>query len=163
MGEKNSTQIVTLEKPTVIRCLAGGYPKPYVSWWRDTEMLPLKTARFEVNRDYSLVFNSVGLADLGPYVCQAYSGYGKPKSISVTLKAVGPVHTNDPLEQNYLQYIIDPSQVPIAAPPSYKPLRPLPRVESSTSAPAPPRNGKWTRLKYPRMDFKLIYFFFSAS
>lgn len=105
-------------------------------------MLPLKTARYEVNRDYSLVFNSVELADLGPYVCQAYSGFGKPKSISVTLKAVGPVQTDDPELQPYLQYVLDPSQVPTAAPPAYKPLRPLPPTQPPTPEPAPPRNGK---------------------
>lgn len=133
VGDENSTQIVTLGQPTKIRCLAGGYPKPYVSWWRDTEMLPLKTARFEVARDYSLTFERVELSDLGPYVCQAYSGVGRPKSITTTLKAVGPVHVRDPEDEKYQQYLVDPAELPSARPaapvdtyrPTYPP-RPTP-------------------------------------
>lgn len=112
IGDENSTQIVTLGQPTKIRCLAGGYPKPYISWWRHTEMLPLKTARFEVNRDYSLSFDRVELRDLGPYVCQAYSGVGRPASITITLKAVGPVHVRDPEDEQYQQYLVDPAELP---------------------------------------------------
>lgn len=128
IADENSTQIVTLGQPTKIRCLAGGHPKPYVSWWRDTEMLPLKTAKYEQTRDYSLVFEQVELTDLGPYVCQAYSGFGRPKSITVTLKAVGPVHTRDPGDDKYLQYLVDPAEQPPTRPSTtYRPIyRPTP-------------------------------------
>lgn len=132
LGDENSTQIVTLGQPTKIRCLAGGYPKPHVRWWRNTEMLPLKTSRFEQSRDYSLEFGRVELSDLGPYVCQAYSGVGRPKSITVTLKAVGPVHVRDAEDEQYLQYLVDPVEVPVSA--GTRPVRPLP----PTRPPPPP-------------------------
>lgn len=95
--------------------MAGGYPRPIVSWWRGTEILPLRSTRFEVNRDYSLVFNQIQLTDLGQYICQAYSGEGKPVSVSIVLKSIGPVHANDENEEQYLKYII-------AAPPTLPPL-----------------------------------------
>lgn len=67
----------------------------------------MKSTRFEVNRDYSLVFNAIELSDLGPYICQAYSGLGKPVSMYVTLKAIGPVYANTPEDEPYLKYILD--------------------------------------------------------
>lgn len=130
---------MSINQPTVLRCLAGGHPKPYVSWWRDTEMLPLTSERFEQNRDYSLVFKQVELVDLGPYVCQAYSGVGKPKSMTVTLKTVGPIQSRTPEEDPYLQYVLDPADVHTERPVVYRPIQPRP---PTTHAPAPPRNGK---------------------
>lgn len=118
-GEANSTKLVELNQPAVVRCLAGGYPKPIVSWWRGTEILPLRSTRFEVNRDYSLVFNKIGLIDLGPYICQAYSGEGKPVSVSIVLKAIGPAHANDENEEQYLKYIIDAPTLPVTQAPIY--------------------------------------------
>lgn len=132
---------MNINQPTIIRCLAGGFPKPYVSWWRETEMLPLKTARFEVTRDYSLSFTRVELTDLGPYVCQAYSGFGKPKSISVTLKAIGPIVADNAENQKYLQYVLDPSEIPTVAPPVYRPIQPRPTAPP-TQPPTLPRNGE---------------------
>lgn len=108
MGDANATAIVTLAQPATIRCLAGGYPRPHVTWWRGTEMLPLKSTHYEVNRDNSLVISTVELSDLGPYTCQAYSGYGKALSIYVTLKAYGPVQIQNPDDEKYLKYIIQP-------------------------------------------------------
>lgn len=118
-GEANTTKLVELNKPATVRCLAGGYPKPIVSWWRGTEILPLRSTRFEVNRDYSLVFNQIGLIDLGPYICQAYSGEGKPVSVSIVLKAIGPAHANDENEEQYLKYIIDAPTLPVTQAPLF--------------------------------------------
>lgn len=128
MGDANSTKIVELKQPAVVRCLAGGYPKPIVSWWRGTDILPLRSSRFEVNRDYSLVFNQIELTDLGPYICQAYSGEGKPVSVTVLLKARGPVHANDANEEQYLKYIIEAPASPVTqAPPIFYPIITTPR------------------------------------
>lgn len=140
VGEANSTKIVNLKQSASIRCLAGGYPKPYVSWWKGSDLLPLKSDRYEVNRDYSLVFNQVELSDLGPYICHAYSGKGKPVSIYVTLKAYGPIQVATKEEEPYLQYIVSPTDVAVPTPPSYpyRPpiVRPLPRVpEQPTDVP----------------------------
>ncbi|XP_055695924.1 papilin isoform X3 [Lutzomyia longipalpis] len=132
LGEPNSTQIVTLNQPATLRCLAGGYPKPYVSWWRDTELLPLNSSRFEQKRDNSLAFTKVDLTDLGKYTCQAYTGRGKPVSVFTTLLAVGPVHVSNEEDEKYLQYVIDPpvQTTTIRTRPEY-PYRPAP--------PPPPR------------------------
>lgn len=89
-------------------------------------MLPLKSTRFEVNRDNSIEFNSVALSDLGPYICQAYSGQGRPVSMYVTLLGVGPARAEAPEDEQYLQYVVNaPSLQPT---PSY--YRPTPAVES---------------------------------
>lgn len=138
MGSPNTTQMVTLDKPATLRCLAGAYPKPFVSWWRNTEMIPLNTARFTQNRDHSLVFNQVEISDLGPYVCQAYSGSGKPVSISIILKTYGPIQMNEDDEAHYRQYVLErydepePQPIPVDIPVPTRPTRPPPI----------PRNGE---------------------
>lgn len=129
MGEKNSTQIVSLTQPAALRCLAGGTPKPFVSWWHGDKMIPLNTERYQVTRDFSLELSKVELSDLGPYVCQAYAG-GKPVSISITLKTYGPVSITEPEEEQYRQYVIDHrEEVPTRRPPTF---RPRPTVVPST-------------------------------
>lgn len=107
LGDANTTQLVNLGQPATVRCLAGGHPKPFVSWWKGTDLLPFKTTRFEVTKDFSLVFYNVELSDLGPYICQAWSGAGKPVSKYVTLNAVGPVHPTNDNDRQYLKYIVD--------------------------------------------------------
>lgn len=127
LGEANSSKIVEFNQPTTLRCLAGGFPKPAVTWWRGTNILPLKSTRFELNRDYSLVFNSVQLSDLGPYICQAYSGQGKPVSMYVTLLANGPARPETAEDEQYLQYVIpglQQPQQPIYPPNTYIPTPP---------------------------------------
>lgn len=94
-------------------------------------MMSLSSRRHEINRDYSLVFQRLELSDLGPYVCQAYSGEGKPVSMSVTLKAVGPVHVRNPEDEQYLKYLVSQPEVPTTPRPDrnypYRPFVP-PRV-----------------------------------
>lgn len=126
MGNTNSSKVVEINQPATIRCLAGGYPKPSITWWRGTDMLPLKSTRFEVNRDNSIEFNSVALSDLGPYICQAYSGQGRPVSMYVTLLAIGSVRAEVPEDEQYLQYMIPAS--PLQPTQSY--YRPTPPVET---------------------------------
>lgn len=76
-------------------------------------MLPYKTDRYEVTREFSLVFEKVELHDLGPYVCQAYNSIGKPVSIQITLKVRGPVHVRNEDDRKFLQYV---DSEPIKAP-----------------------------------------------
>lgn len=130
LGETNSSKIVEFNRPAALRCLAGGYPKPSVTWWKDTNILPLKTTHFEVNRDYSLVFNSIRLSDLGPYICQAYSGQGRPVSMYVTLMAIGSVQAETPEDEKYLQYVI-PAPPLQQTPNYYRPTPPPVEVEPS--------------------------------
>ncbi|XP_055618805.1 papilin isoform X1 [Toxorhynchites rutilus septentrionalis] len=129
VGPANDTQIAELNQPTSIRCPAGGFPKPIVTWWRETYMMPIKL----INRDYSLQFTRLRLADLGPYVCQAYSGAGKGISRTVTLKAYGPVPITDPVDEKYLRYIVH------ARPPTIPTYRPRPAV--THEPPTPPTHS----------------------
>ncbi|XP_058455699.1 papilin isoform X2 [Malaya genurostris] len=117
VGPMNDTQVVELNQPASIRCPAGGFPKPIVTWWRETFMMPIKL----INRDYSLQFTRVRLSDLGSYVCQAYSGAGKGISKTVTLKAYGPVHISDPVDEKYLRFIVHSRPAPV---PTYRPVLP---------------------------------------
>lgn len=99
-GEKNVTQIVQLNGPAVIRCPSGGYPRPHVSWWRNNKLFGLNGKRAEMDRDdFSLVFNAIQLSDLGQYTCEVYFK-GRPVTLRVTLKAVGPARalTNEDAE-----------------------------------------------------------------
>lgn len=112
--------------------MAGGFPKPTVTWWRGTDILPLKSTRFEVNRDYSLVFNDIALSDLGPYICQAYSGQGRPVSMYVTLMSIGSVRAETPEDEQYLQYVVPAPPLQPSDPHYYRPTQP-PQVEVEPS------------------------------
>lgn len=95
-------------------------------------MLPFSSARHEINRDFSLVFQRLELTDLGPYVCQAYSGEGKPVSMHVTLKAVGRVHVRNREDEEYLKYLVSTPEAPTTPRPDprypYRPVVKPPRV-----------------------------------
>jgi hypothetical protein len=65
-------------------------------------MLPPSSEQFEQRRDYSLLIRSVTLRNLGPYTCQAYNGYGRAASWTVTIQAVGPVYSGDSAYNEYL-------------------------------------------------------------
>lgn len=132
LGARNVTQIATLNQPSTLRCLAGGYPKPSVSWWKGQVMLPFESEQYRFGIDYSMRITRVGLSDLGEYTCQAYSTSGKPTASIVVLKAYGPVHTTSPYDREYLKYIITSPEVPTTPRPDprypYRPTRPPPRI-----------------------------------
>jgi hypothetical protein len=98
-------------------------------------MLPLSSEQFEQRRDYSLLIRSVTLRNLGPYTCQAYNGYGRAASWTVTVQAVGPVYSGG---SAYNEYLVPPPRRPetsdIGTPterPSYpyRPVRPSPQPQ----------------------------------
>ncbi|KAH8381906.1 hypothetical protein KR009_000904, partial [Drosophila setifemur] len=134
-GNKNVTQVVQLNRPAVIRCPAGGYPQPQVSWWRHNNRFGISGNRAAMARDYSLVFNSVQLSDLGLYICEVYNK-GRPVSLRVTLKTVGPARALTNEDAQYLQYVLDPITAPVTQRPSYPyyptrpPYVPSPRVNA---------------------------------
>lgn len=99
-------------------------------------MMPLKL----INRDFSLHFSRVRLTDLGPYVCQAYSGAGKGISRTVTLKVYGPVQFTDPVDEKYLRYVVQtrPTLAPTYRPhPVHYPHPTAPPAVVHTPAPPP--------------------------
>ncbi|KAJ9585100.1 hypothetical protein L9F63_020556, partial [Diploptera punctata] len=146
IGEDKTYVVVTLGAPTILQCYAVGWPPPTVTWWRGDRMLPLSSEQYEQRRDYSLLIRSVTLRNLGHYTCQAYNGYGRAASWTVTVQAVGPVYSGSPGDSVYNEFLIPspkkPDLIEIAPTrrPSY-PYRPfLPRPSPSPAAirPAPP-------------------------
>lgn len=138
LGEPNTTQIVKLNEPATVRCLAGGYPKPHVSWWRGNTLLPLLSEKYEVNRDYSLMIRGILLSDLGPYICEAYSGQEKPVAKVITIQAIGPVDPIHEEDRSYLPFVIGPVEAP-TTPRPYRPYPPYPRSTPPTEyVPSPP-------------------------
>lgn len=129
IGDSNSTVVSMISQPATLRCLAGGHPKPFVTWWRGDKILPLKDDRGEITRDYSLIINRVDITDLGPYVCQAYNSIGKPVSIQVTLKARGPVHARNEEDRRYMSYV---ESDPIAPPTTLRPQTPISSLSPRT-------------------------------
>lgn len=125
MGDRDFV-VVVLGGPLIIHCHAIGWPRPSVTWWRGERMLPLSSERFEQFRDYSLLIRRVSFRDLGPYTCQAYNGYGRPSSYTVTLQAVGPVYSTDVEEVEFRRYLIPAPQPDSRA------------VQAVTRAPATP-------------------------
>lgn len=104
--------MVALGAPLVLHCYAIGWPVPDVTWWRGNAMLPFSSGLFEQRRDFSLLIKSVTLTTLGPYVCQAYNGYGKAGSGTIIVQATGVVTSSSPEEQPFLQYLVNPPQKP---------------------------------------------------
>lgn len=136
VGDSNSTVVSAIGQPATLRCLAGGNPKPFVTWWRGDKILPLKDEKVEINRDYSLILNRIEISDLGPYVCQAYNSIGRPVSIQVTLKARGPVHARTEDDRKYLQYVESESE---SLPPTstFRPQTALPQTQPPRTRPPP--------------------------
>ncbi|XP_035225520.1 papilin-like isoform X3 [Stegodyphus dumicola] len=66
-------------------CNAVGWPKPTVTWWRETKMLPLSNRQYEQLANYSLLIRSVVYEDKGEYSCHAFNGIGSGSIYKVTL------------------------------------------------------------------------------
>jgi papilin len=127
LGDQNSTVVSTINYAATLRCAAGGFPKPFVTWWKGDQMIALKTENVEITRDYSIQISRVTISDLGPYVCQAYNSVGRPVSVQVTLKAYGPLHATNDEERRYLQY--EEHGAPVIPQTTYRPpTRPRPTI-----------------------------------
>ncbi|XP_069673465.1 papilin isoform X4 [Periplaneta americana] len=146
IGEDKTYVVVTLGAPTVLQCYAVGWPIPTVTWWRGERMLPFSSEQFEQRRDHSLLIRSVTLRNLGPYTCQAYNGYGRAASWTVTVQAVGPVYSSSPGDHSYNEYLVPPPKKPetlevspSTEKPSYpfRPVRPPPQPPRPRPQPQP--------------------------
>jgi hypothetical protein len=146
--ETEPDMIMSIGAPASVYCLAYGWPRPTVTWWRDMSMLPITSARIYQDSDYTLNIRTVSLTDLGPYTCQAYNGLGEAASYSVVMKAMGPVYPS-PEEQKYMRYVEDTPNAPITTTtvrPGYRPQRPPgwdynAPPPSTTASPDRPRAG----------------------
>ncbi|GIY07736.1 papilin [Caerostris darwini] len=72
-------------EPAELPCNAIGWPRPTVTWWRDTTMLPLSSRRYEQLSSYALLIRSVVYEDAGEYSCHAHNGIGSGAIFKVTL------------------------------------------------------------------------------
>ncbi|CAH1111392.1 unnamed protein product, partial [Psylliodes chrysocephalus] len=102
--------IVSLNGPATLNCYVLGYPFPAVTWWKDDSIIPFKNNEFEIRKDYSLLIHSVRLQNLGIYTCQAYNGFGKAASWSVTVKTRGPINFVNPLDRQYNKFVVYPEE-----------------------------------------------------
>ena len=68
--ETDKNVVMSLGAPATLFCLAYGWPKPTVTWWKGTKILPLSSDRLTQDDDFTLKLNEVSLSDLGPYTCQ---------------------------------------------------------------------------------------------
>ncbi|XP_011689368.1 PREDICTED: papilin isoform X5 [Wasmannia auropunctata] len=123
IGEPDTRITVTMNSPIVLHCYALGWPRPFVTWWRGDEILPMTSDSYEQDTDYGLLIRSVTLTSLGIYTCQAYNGIGTAASWSTTLQAIGPVYNVKPEHEEYTKYLVQPPKRPTTEKPQY-PYRP---------------------------------------
>lgn len=117
---------LSLGSPATLYCLAYGFPRPTVTWWKGANIIPLSSDRLRQAEDYTLHLNQITLSDLGPYTCQAYNGLGEAASMNVEMRVYGPV-VPSPGEQPYMRYVENqPSAPPTTTTPRgiYRPTRP---------------------------------------
>ncbi|KAL1122940.1 hypothetical protein AAG570_003265 [Ranatra chinensis] len=123
MGDEDSSVLASLGGAATLHCLAIGFPRPAITWWRGSRIIPLNAEGYEQRRDNSLFVGKVTLSDLGYYTCQAYNGLGRAASWSVALKAYGPPGlVQDPNDISYNQFLVEP-------PPGFYRPQPLPEVQ----------------------------------
>lgn len=72
-------------EPAELPCNAIGWPKPTVTWWRNTTMLPLSSHRYQQLPNYALLIKTVVFEDGGDYSCHAHNGIGSGATYKVTL------------------------------------------------------------------------------
>ncbi|CAL1301925.1 unnamed protein product, partial [Larinioides sclopetarius] len=72
-------------EPAELPCIAMGWPRPTVTWWRDITMLPLSSRRYEQLSSYALIIRSVVYEDAGEYSCHAHNGIGSGAIFKVSL------------------------------------------------------------------------------
>ncbi|KFM64384.1 Papilin, partial [Stegodyphus mimosarum] len=81
---KNITE-TRIGESAELPCNAVGWPKPTVTWWRETTMLPFSSWQYEQLANYSLLIRSVIYEDRGEYSCHAHNGIGSGAIYKVTL------------------------------------------------------------------------------
>ena len=160
--ESDPNVIMSLGASAALYCLAYGWPRPTVTWWKGTQMLPLSSDRIRQEDDFTLRLTSVALSDLGPYTCQAYNGIGEAASFSIQMRVYGPVNPG-PGEQQFMRYVVGtpvaPPTTTTPRPGGYRPDRPagwdFSRPPASTTlAPDKPRPGYITvRIRMPHTRY----------
>ncbi|XP_063221793.1 papilin isoform X2 [Bacillus rossius redtenbacheri] len=139
IGDDDTFTVAELGAPAVLHCHATGWPRPLVTWFQGSRMMPRGSRQYEVLPDFSLHIRAVTLSSLGPYTCQAYNGVGSAASWRVTLQVSGPVHVGG-RDAAFVTYVVPrPTRPPAPGRPEY-PYRPTP----------PPHRRPRTRRPRPR-------------
>ncbi|XP_077522114.1 uncharacterized protein LOC144133127 [Amblyomma americanum] len=90
---------VTVFETARLPCLAMGYPRPSVSWYRHPMLLLRPRGRYSFQPDYTLVIRKVAFKDAGIYMCSAYNSHGPKAFWNVTLTVIPSepaAHRSDP-------------------------------------------------------------------
>ncbi|XP_041970064.1 papilin-like isoform X2 [Aricia agestis] len=125
-GVQDEVVVGDTGRPVTIRCLAYGYPKPSIFWYRghNGPMVPFSSALYEA-RENNLLIRRLNEDTLGEYICQAYNGIGKPAEWAVSVRLAAT--TGEPLPPP------PPRPVPQLVPPPTTPQVPVYTVPVTTS------------------------------
>ncbi|GBP58334.1 Papilin [Eumeta japonica] len=90
-GEPAAVVVGELGRKLVLRCLAYGYPRPEITWYRGERgpMVPFFSQQYEA-RGNLLRIRSLDTDSVGEYACHAYNGVGSPATWKVVVKAEMP-------------------------------------------------------------------------
>ncbi|XP_065332270.1 papilin isoform X3 [Cloeon dipterum] len=127
---------VNINTPAVLYCYAMGWPRPTITWWRSSSILPMASKKYEQRRDFALVIASVTYEDLGAYTCQAYNGLGRANSWTITLQGYKPPGSVFSGSETYYQFLVEPE---VVRPPPVRPRIPLPSPEPTQIITVPVR------------------------
>ncbi|CAH1637578.1 unnamed protein product [Spodoptera littoralis] len=90
-GDENAIVIGELGSPLSVRCLANGYPSPFILWFRGNELSKvLYSDDVYEARGNVLLIRNLAMDTLGQYTCQAYNGEGKMALWVVNVRAYRP-------------------------------------------------------------------------
>lgn len=82
--------VTPVNEPCMLHCNAVGWPRPSVTWWRESVMLPRFSERYEQYVNYTLKIRQMTTQDVGPYECRAYNGIGQVAVWEVSVFLDGP-------------------------------------------------------------------------
>ncbi|XP_077521556.1 proteoglycan-like sulfated glycoprotein papilin isoform X3 [Amblyomma americanum] len=71
-----------------LECLAVGYPRPIVQWYRHGKQLPQRSARYSTLENFTLAIRNVTIEDADIYMCRAYNYHGNPAVWKVSLTVI---------------------------------------------------------------------------
>ncbi|XP_059058317.1 papilin-like [Achroia grisella] len=89
-GDRDAVVYGEIGQSLTIQCLAYGYPRPSVLWYRGPTgtLVPFSSSIYEA-RDFGLLIRKLEVDQLGSYTCEAYNGVGRPASWTVEVKTRG--------------------------------------------------------------------------
>ncbi|XP_065504896.1 hemicentin-2 isoform X1 [Caloenas nicobarica] len=102
------TILAVLGQETTLPCQVQGHPPPLVVWTRESQPLPLATARYNVLPSGSLWLASPQVTDTGIYTCTAMNSAGNT-SLSYSLQVQAPPRLQIGDGENHLTVVANES------------------------------------------------------